>query len=153
MNFSRIFYFAIICFLFIQCSFSQVYKPVGYNSCDDKDKYTYQFLIPAGYKHERLEVDHTVDDKYMYPDGAIVYVTDTHGGTSSDMKTKKYGKEIYYKLVFNELTLEGQDENGLYWKERKFGRIYISYFSVKPEQKPKYDSILLNISVTKKPIK
>jgi hypothetical protein len=92
-------------------------------------------------------------DRYKYPDGSMILVTDKPGGFYSEMKTKKYGTGIYGKLVFQDMIIDGQQDNGLYWKERKFGRIYISYFSVKAEQKAKYDSILVNISVTKKPIK
>ena len=54
---------------------------------------------------------------------------------------------------YDAVTVEGQDKNGLYWKERVLPEhFFIGYYNVKAAQKQTYDSIIKNARFGKMPL-
>src|SRR3954469_25012806 len=148
MKYFRICIALICCCIFTQCSFSQIYKTVVYDSYNNFNKFSYSLFLPQGYKYTRREEIHSDVDRYIYPDRSVVRITDMSGGFISEMKTKKYGRGIYMDMLSREMTIEGLDNDSLYWKERRFGNAYISYYNVTKSNKARYDSIINNNTVS-----
>ncbi|MBN9284873.1 MULTISPECIES: hypothetical protein [unclassified Flavobacterium] len=48
-------------------------------------------------------------------------------------------------LTKDTITLEGIDQNGLYWKNKFNGEVNIGYLNIPKEKKEEFDKILLSI--------
>jgi hypothetical protein len=144
-------YFKVLTFVMFILFFAEAcksYKQVTFDYYDTKNRYSYKLKIPKGYHFLNTNDFHANVDRYMYKDSSLLLMTCKEGGFRSDIKTKTYGNDIYLIMLSKDTIIGGLHKGNLYWKERKAGDFFISYYNVPLVKKAQFDSILNHISVS-----
>lgn len=123
-------------------------KTVKYATYSQAKKVRYFMNLPAGFEKYIVEGGHEKEFRYVYPDSSIIYITnDPEGGSPLNYENIcKKDKGLFIKKLNNDtLYLEGAQENNLFWKENKLGRITVGYVNVPKKKKELYDSSINSI--------
>lgn len=112
-------------------------------------KIKYLMDVPKeGYKDEFIvSGSHETEHRVVYQDSSIIYLTNDEAGSALnyDNIQKISDKQQTGKLFVDTLSLEGQTEEGLYWKEVKLDEISVGYINVPPDKKEQYEQALSTI--------
>jgi hypothetical protein len=103
--------------------------------------------IPKGYTVKDMDYENERAKVFLYPDSSRLFFSDNIKPSSFYPDAyKKYGKDINLKfLSADTITIDGIDDAGKIWKERKEKNIVYGYMKVPPEKKGIFDSILNTI--------
>lgn len=109
----------------------------------------YSISIPAGYKYISMDYQHARGKIFLYPDSSSIFFTnDIKSGAIYPEKFKKYGNDVGMKFLTNDtLVINGTDDKGRYWEERKMKNIVYGYMKVPPSKKELFDKVLNSITV------
>jgi len=144
---NKILFIALTFFLSPGCSSTKI---VSYKIFDKNEKkVTYQIRIPKGftttetvYESERFKV-------FLYPDSSKLFFSNKVALYAFYPDAyKKYGKDLNLKLLSADtLTINGVDESGRIWKDRKATNVVYGYIQVPPEKKGIFDSIINRVII------
>jgi hypothetical protein len=113
----------------------------------DSKTVKYKMLLPKGYKYIPIDYQHARGKVFLYLDSSSLFFTnDTKTGMIYPEKFKKYGSDVGMKFLTNDtLVLNGTDDKGRYWEERKMKNIVYGYVKVPPDKKEIFDEALNSI--------
>jgi hypothetical protein len=127
-------------------------KMVSYKTVDNKGKkFTYKVRIPKRFTTKETDYENERFKMFSYTDSSRFFFSDNIAPSSFYPDAyKKYGKDINLKfLSVDTITINGIDNKGNLWKERKAGIIVYGYSQVPPEKEAVFDRILDNVITTK----
>ena len=112
-------------------------------------KIKYLMDVPKeGFENELIiSGSHETEHRVVYKDSSTIYLTNDEVGSvlNYDNIKKISDKQQTGKLFVDTLSLEGQTEEGLYWKEIKLDEISVGYVNVPPDKKERYEQALSTI--------
>lgn len=116
-------------------------------NADDKTV-EYKMLIPKGYEYVPIDYQHARGKVFLYPDSSSLFFTnDIKSGMIYPEKFKKYGSDVGMKFLTNDtLVLNGTDDKGRYWEERKIKNVVYGYMKVPLDKKETFDKLLNSIT-------
>lgn len=126
-------------------------KLINYEHKAKKEKKAkYLMDVPKkGIKDEFIvSGSHETEHRVVYQDSSIIYLTNDEAGSALNYKNIEKvssDKQQTGKLFVDTLSLEGQNEDGQYWKEVKLDEINVGYVNVPPDKKQLYDQALSTI--------
>lgn len=126
-------------------------KKVSFKVIDSQgQKIHYQMCIPKGYIVKIMNYENERAKVFLYPDSSRFFFSDnTKPSAFYPDVYKKYGKDINIKFLSTDtITINGVDEAGKFWKERKAKIVAYGYMKVPIEKKEEFDSII-NKVITK----
>jgi len=140
-------------FLIEMCSCSET-KIVSYKITEESGReFHYYIKIPKGYTVKKMFTEHKRAAEYenvkrfKYPDSSMIFFSDNLRPSAFYPDAyRKYGKHIH--LIFlsaDTITINGLDEAGKYWEDRKIKHIVYGYRNVPLSKKGQFDKILDNI--------
>lgn len=142
----RLIVFHITIAMFISCvSQKELSETIKYTTYIQSKKVKYSMELPTGFMKYIVVGDHERELRYLFPDSSIIYITnDIEGGSplNYDNIRRKDNGLFVQKLNNDTLYIEGLQENDLYWKECKLGRVTVGYVNVSKENKQLYDKAL-----------
>lgn len=142
-------YFTIIVFcLIISCS--TLSESVTYKNSKTKVK----LRLEKGFDKQIIEQGQDLLYKFTYPDESVLYITDESGTPSINYKNidnspSGIQKSFISNIEGSTLTLQGVDENGKYWKNKKLKNISIGYLNTSEKHRKQFDDILLSVEADK----
>ncbi len=98
--------------------------------------------IVANYENERVKT-------FLYPDSSSVFFSDNVVPSAFYPDAYlKYGKDLNMKFLANDtITINGIDDQGRYWEDRKIKYIVYGYRKVTSGKKVIFDKILDSIEI------
>ena len=131
--------------LFFSCSTTKTvsFKLRG----NDGQKFNYQMRIPKGYTVREMDFENERAKVFLYPDSSRLFFSDNVKPSAFYPQAyKKYGKDLNLNFLTNDtITINGTDEAGNFWEERKAQNVVYGYMKVSLEKKGMFDSILNNL--------
>ncbi len=131
--------------LLISCVSSKSLKLETY---EEGKKIRYILDLPSGYEFKENQGEVFKEYHFLYPDGSVFYFTDDYesGGAVNKDKIEKYGDDILVKIAINDtLDINGSNEEGKYWREKKETNVVIGYISATKERKVEFDNVILTM--------
>lgn len=116
--------------------------------------------MPSGFQAVHLSGDNENENRYIYPDSSIIYITDFNCSILNFENIKSVGDSLANERlmglhlksaiskVINEdfhydiIKLEGISSNELYWKDKRIEYISIGYVNVSSDEKSRFDDAL-----------
>ena len=141
----KIILFNVVVLIFSSCS----KKIASYNLKIQGKEIKYKLILP---QKSKLKIDiyegETVKT-YSFPDSSSVYFSDNVAPSAFYPDAyKKYGKDLNVNFLINDsITINGIDEKGRYWEERKIKNIVYGYRKVPGGKKRIFDDILNSIEI------
>lgn len=120
-------------------------KKVSFKVIDSQgQKIHYQMRIPKGYIVKIMNYENERAKVFLYSDSSRFFFSDnTKPSAFYPDAYKKYGKDINIKFLSTDtITINGVDEAGKFWKERKAKIVVYGYMKVPIEKKEEFDSII-----------
>ena len=116
-----------------------------------KEYFKYVAIVPKGYKLTilRAGAEAGTENQYLYHDSSIFYISD-FGSSLNEENIRICGHAIekgtyiwhHRYSTKDTLTLNGKDQNGLFWKEIVIGQLNVGYINVNAKKKPSFDKAL-----------
>jgi len=132
--------------LFISCGSIDTVKFTVYEA---GKKNIYSTKLPSGYIITKHNGEIFEEIHYNYSDGSIFYYTNDYqsGGNVNKEKIKKFGEKILIKTAVNDtLDINGINEFGREWREKKRSNLILGYINASTEMANKFDKAIENIS-------
>lgn len=92
-------------------------------------QFKYLLEVPANYKLSKVADDHGFrEHRFVYPDSSIIYITNDarSGGAINTAKARKYGNDIYLKILSSDTLDINGNEGDKYWREQKLNDVVLS---------------------------
>lgn len=124
--------------LFVSCMAQKTVK----FSIDTKQ---YLLDIPSGYRLVKSKDYHQhIEYKFQYPDSSIIYITDDieSGGAINTDKVKKYGNNIFIKILTSDTLDISGVEGKKYWREIKRNNVVAGYINAPLSKEKQYQDVL-----------
>ena len=134
----------MIIVVFLSCANNRIVEEVKYQPV--KGKVAFCLRVPIGFRLQKIEGSHELEQQYWYPDSSVLYVTNDRT-VSVINYDRVYGLgDVYYARQFecDTMTVSGVNR-GLHWKDRKYGEVTIDYAHVSEEKTKLFDSALESI--------
>lgn len=135
----------LVCFFIFSCSS----KIIIFKTIDDNKEVRFKIAVPK--KHRLLIVKGSHEKEYniIFPDSSTIFISDnvSSGSFVNREKYTKYGKDVGLKFLTQDtLKLNGVDEAGQYWEERKMKNLIYGYIKVSLKRKLEFDNILNSLT-------
>lgn len=105
------------------------------------------FHIPKGYTFKGLSGGYEDEKQYWFSDSSVFYITKEHGLPSLNYNNIRNLEGANAKrMLADTLTLQGTDNNGLYWKDIKQKNFSYGYSKVPHNKKEKFEAIIKELS-------
>ncbi|MFV1883268.1 MAG: hypothetical protein ACMZ7B_02085 [Balneola sp.] len=106
-------------------------------------------MIPSNFEEKYIIGDHEREKDYVFPDSSIIFITDDITGNS--FANSKNLKGLDFLTLSNywdskEANLEGIQEDGRVWRQKKLEGVTVGYLNVHVLQKEKFDSIINSLN-------
>jgi hypothetical protein len=142
----RIHYFFIVqLFVLAACS----PKIVSFKVNNNGKPISYMLSIPKGYKTLIENYENERVKRFLYADSSSIFFSDnvTPSAFYPDAYLK-YGKDLNIKFLASDtITINGKDDKGKYWEDRKIKHIVYGYRKVPSDKKEMFDQILDSIVI------
>ena len=155
----------LLTILMVSCGVNKDLATIKYKPTEAYPKYVLD--VPKGYELKILSVTVEKEYQYTYSDSSMIYLTNFDNTpnyeniksmgdsiTNFRFQNKEMTKEInqtlgreVVKALPDTFELSGIDNNSLYWKDVKVGRISIGYQKVPKEKKDLFDKSLKSLKI------
>ncbi|HAF28302.1 MAG TPA: hypothetical protein DCG75_04560 [Bacteroidales bacterium] len=152
--------------IFTSCN-SVAQTLVKYDTYSNNQSIKVKMKIPSEFDLKRYEVTVEKENQYFYMDSSIIYISNfTNNPNYSNIKqlgdsianyrfqdeelTKSINEQMNKEVVKplpDSLVLFGIDENNLFWKDIKIGKISIGYLKVSEDKKELFDKSLKTVKI------
>lgn len=121
------------------------FERVVFRTQKDSHRIDHFLMIPSNFEEKYIIGDHEKEKDYVFPDSSIIFITDDITGNS--FANTKNLKGLDFLTLSNywdskEANLEGVQEDGRVWRQKKINGVTVGYLNVHVLQKEKFDSIL-----------
>lgn len=108
--------------------------------------------VPEGFTKEIIEAGQNTEHHFLYSDSSLIYITDEQGTPTINYKNINNDsiaiqKSFLASMENDTLTLQGKDNLGRYWKNKKLKEISIGYLNVTESRKADFDKAILSIKI------
>ena len=143
----------LLILIFISCGSYQDLKKVSYkaNTFENPQESTsFDLFIPKNYQKEVKEFDHSLENRFIYDDSSIIFLSNDKWSASRVNDKNRLDKEVQDKILHRNATtdsiyLSGQQKDGRYWKENILNDIVVGYLNVSKERKEEFDKAIATI--------
>lgn len=110
---------------------------------------SYSLSIPKGYKTRIDNYENERVKTFLYPDSSSIFFSDNVAPSSFYPDAYvKYGKDLNIKfLAADTITINGMDDKGRYWEDRKIKHVVYGYRKVPLDKKEIFDKALNSIVI------
>jgi len=141
------FYIVVILLIIVSCKATQE-SSVSYSTNSIKAK----AILPKGFTKEIIEAGQNTEYRFLYSDSSIIYITDEKGTPTINYKnidndSIAIQKSFLASMENDTLTLQGKNELGKYWKNKKLKEISIGYLNVSENRKADFDKAISSIKM------
>lgn len=137
--------FIILLFTLTSCS-SRV---VSFKTNANGKSIKYKLSIPKGYNTTTNIYENERIKTFVYSDSSSIYFSDNTAPSSFYPDAYlKYGKDLNVKFHAGDtIIINGKDDKGKYWEDRKLKHIVYGYRKVQSDCKEMFDKILDSIVI------
>lgn len=141
------FYIISILLIIVSCKTTQE-SSISYSTNSIKAK----AILPEGFTKEIIEAGQNTEYHFLYSDSSIIYITDEKGTPTINYKnidndSIAIQKSFLASMENDTLTLQGKNELGKYWKNKKLKEISIGYLNVPESRKADFDKAISSIKM------
>lgn len=155
----------LLTILMASCSINKDLAIIKFEPAETYPKYILD--VPKGFELKILNVTVEKEHQYTYSDSSMIYLTNFDNTPNYEnikgmgdsianfrFQNEEMTKEInqtlgreFIKVLHDTFELSGIDNNSLYWKDIKVGRISIGYQKVPKEKKELFDKSLKTLRI------